>query len=124
LRAYRRRRLAAGTIFRPHSERRLIPPGSRIFGPPLFSAGPARPARHRAGKRWSMGIAYKPVNSRPVAASFHAWDSGKLFFCTSKIIFLSQNIIIGQSDKLFSLSQPAAEFRLPKRGLAAEWQRN
>jgi hypothetical protein len=101
LRGYRRRRLAAGTICRPHFERRLIPPGSRIIGPPLFSAGPARPARHRAGKRRSMGIAHKPVNSRPVAAILHAWDSGKFSFCTSRIIYLSQNIIIGQSDKLF-----------------------
>ena len=71
-----------------------------------------------------MGIAHKPVNSRPVTAILHAWDSGKLFFCTSKIIFLSQNIVIGQSDKLFLAGRPAAEFRLPKPGLAAEWQWN
>ena len=48
-----------------------------------------------------MGIAHKPVNSRPVAAILYAWDSGKFSFCTSRIIYLSQNVIIGQSDKLF-----------------------
>jgi hypothetical protein len=71
-----------------------------------------------------MGITLRSVNSCPTAESSTPQDSGKLFFCVSKIIFLSQNIIIGQSDKLFSLGQPAAEFRLPNRALAAEWQRN
>src|SRR5439155_9476682 len=66
---YRRRRLPAGTIFRPSSERRLPPPGSRIIGTLLASAAPARPARDRAGKCRSMGIARDPVNSRLPGAS-------------------------------------------------------
>jgi hypothetical protein len=68
LRGYRRR-LPAGTIFRPSSERRPILPGSRIIGTLLASGRPASPAGDRAGKCRSMGIVRDPVNSPLPGAS-------------------------------------------------------
>jgi len=69
LRGYRRRRLPAGTIFRPSPERRRLLPGSRVIGTLLASAAPALPARDRAGKCRSMGIVRDPVNSPLPGAS-------------------------------------------------------
>jgi len=59
LRGYRRRRLPAGTIFRPSPERRLLMPGSRVIGTLLASATPAgRPAiEQESGGVWGSGAA-------------------------------------------------------------------
>jgi hypothetical protein len=49
-----------------------------------------------------MGIVCKPVNSRPVAESSTAADSGIYFFAPLEYLALSENTFIGQPDKLFS----------------------
>src|SRR5580704_19485691 len=61
---YRRRRSARGAIPRAATQGRLIVPGLRIIATLLAATGqPCRPGRHRAGKRETMGIARRPVNS-------------------------------------------------------------
>jgi hypothetical protein len=63
-----------------------------------------------------MGIVCKSVNSRPVAESSTAADSGKLWFCTPRIIFLFQNIFIGQLDKISSGGPDGSRISAAKTG--------
>src|SRR5438552_11213477 len=70
---YRPRRSARGTIARAATQGRLNMPGLRIIATLLAATGRScRPRGHRAGKRETMGIGRRPVNSpEPLIACRH-----------------------------------------------------
>jgi hypothetical protein len=66
-----------------------------------------------------MRIVCKPVNSRPVAESSTAADSGIYFFAPLEYLALSENTFIGQPDKLFSAGPAGSRISTAKTGLGS-----